>query len=390
VRNNCARGRLGFCLAELLVASVLALMLAAGVLAIVEPASGTSKARAAAIDIEQRLRAAAEALGGDVTAAGSGPANGVQGQAFGLMAPSIMPFRVGTHGDPPGTARTDALTLLSSAPVAVSTTLRLAWMPGGGPAEIALDPGCPPASASCGLSGGDVVLLVDGRGQADLFRVDAVAGVQLTLTPRGAVSGRSFPAGSFVVPVVVTTYYLKTGTPDGEQIMSGDGDLVDMPLVDHVTAFRVELMAEPRPPAVLLLSPGVRATYGPSPPPASEDDPRDDWPAGENCTFQVTGAGQAGRLPVLREGTALVPLGVDALTDGPWCPDASSPWRYDADLLRVRAVRFSVSAEAGRLEVRGRQSAFFLHTGLAREPSAAAADRHLLLDVVPRALQAGR
>jgi hypothetical protein len=252
-------------------------------------------------------------------------------------------------------------------------------------------PGCPAGDSSCGIRPGAAVLLLDGRGQSDLFRVDSVTGALLTLTPRGSTSGRLFPAGSVVVPVTVTVYYFKPGTStDGGQLMSGDGDQSDLPLVDHVTGLTFQLLGEPRPPQLRTGSGPSAASYGPSPPPPAEDDPRDGWAAGENCTFVATALGQTSRLAPLLPGTALVPLSAALLTDGPWCPDALAPGRYDADLLRVRAVRVTLRVEATVREARGGDPLLFAHPGSSRDRSSPAADQQVVFDVVPRALQRGR
>jgi hypothetical protein len=381
----------GFTVVELLVATAIVLVLTGGLLALVEPGPSGSKARAAAIDIQQRLRAATEVLGADLEAAGTGPVNGVRGQPFGAVVASVLPFRVGSRGDPPGTARPDALTVLAAPGVSSGTHLADAWFPGGGPANLALSPGCPAGDASCGLRADAVVLLLDGRGQADLFRVESVAGSLLTLVPRGITSGRAFPAGATVVPVTVVSYYFKPGaTGEAGQLTSGDGDASDMPLVDHVTQVSFQLLGEPRPP-ILAAGPGpARASYGPAPPPPLEDDPRDAWPMGENCTFVATAFGQVSRLPSLLSGTGLVPLSAAVLTDGPWCPDALAPGRYDADLFRVRAVRVTLRLEASWREARGADLRLFAHPGASRARAAAAADQEVVFDVVPRALQRGR
>jgi prepilin-type N-terminal cleavage/methylation domain-containing protein len=381
----------GFTLVELLVATAIALLLTAGLLAVAGPSSAGSKGRAAALDLQQRLRAAGEALGAELAAAGTGPVSGVSGRPFGTVAASLLPFRVGPGGDPDGTVRSDALTVLASPGAPAAALLAAPWTPGGGPAEIAVAPGCPAADPACGLRADATVLLIDGRGQADLFRLVSAAGSFVTLATLGATSGRAFPGGSFVVPVTVNVLYLKPG-PAGEagQLMSGDGGGSDMPLVDHVVALSFGLLGEPRPPA-LLAGPGLpRASYGPSPPPLPDDDPRDAWPAGENCTFLQTGATQASRLAPLHAPPGLVPLPAAWLGDGPWCPDAVSPGRYDADLLRVRAVRVTLRLEASAREARGSDPRLFAHPGDSRDLSAPAADRELVFDVVPRALQLGR
>jgi hypothetical protein len=378
--NKGAKGREGLTVVELLVATTLVLILTGGLLALASPGAAESKARAAAIDIQQRLRAGAEAVGADLALAGTGPVNGVFGLPLGGVVPTVLPQRIGSRGDPDGTARTDALTVLSAPGALAAARLAGAWTPGGGAATIAPTPGCPAGDPACGVQADAVVLILDGRGQADLFRVESAAGPVLSLVPRGRTSGRPFPAGSAVLRVVVSAYYLKPGAAgEAGQLVSGDGDASDMPLVDHVTALSFQLFGEPRAPS-LVGGPGPgRASYGPSPPSLLEDDPRDTWGAGENCTFVAVSPGQSSRLSALAPGTGLVPLSAAVLTDGPWCPDVLAPGRYDADLLRVRAVRVTLRVEAAGVGVRA-----------SRDGTSPAADRELVFDVVPRALQRGR
>jgi type II secretory pathway pseudopilin PulG len=386
--------RAGFTLAELLVAGTLTLLLLAGLAAVVDPSHATSQAQAAATDVRLRLRAASEALAADIRAAGSGPVNGVFSRALGSATPAVLPFRLGSRGDPPGTARIDAISLLSAAGVGAAAELADVFVPGTGVAQIAATAGCPAGDPSCGVRAGVPVLVVDGRGQSDLFNVTAVSGDLLTLAPRGPTSGRPFPAGSLLIPVTVVCYYLRPGTAaDGLQLMAGDGDTWDLPLVDHLTGLTVELLGDPRPPRLGSSGSSPSApTYGPTPPPVGTDDLRDDWPAGENCTFVATGGTQQSRMPTLTPGGSadLVVLPTAALTDGPWCPDGAAQNRYDADLLRVRAVRVTIRAEAASAAVRGADVRRFLHPGSSRDRSGVAADQVVVLDVVPRALQAGR
>jgi hypothetical protein len=367
--------RSGFTVAELLIAGTLALLLMTGLAAVVGPSHATSRAQAAAMDVRLRLRAASEALSADLRAAGSGPVNGVFGRALGAATPTVLPFCLGSRGDPVGTVRTDALSLISVAGAGAAAELAAPFTPGSGVAQISATPGCPAGDPACGVRAGMPVLLVDGSGQSDLFNVTAVTGQWLSLAPRGATSGRPFPAGALLVPVTVACYYLQPGAAaDGLQLMAGDGDTWELPLVDRLASLTIELLGDPRPPR--LGSPGTSpraATYGPVPPPDGTDDPRDDWPAGENCTFLAAGGVQQSRMPTLPSGGAagLVLLPASSFADGPWCPDGSAPNRYDADLLRIRAVRVTIRAEAPSAGVRS-------------------ADQSVVFNVVPRALQAGR
>jgi len=384
--------RAGFTLVELLVAGTISLLVMAGLLAVVGPDHSAWRVQAAATDIRQRLRAASEALLTDLHGAGGGPVNGVFGRSLGTVTAAVLPFRLGSHGDPAGTARADALSLVTAAGNAAAAALGEVFVPGAGVAQIVPTPGCQVGDESCGVRVGASVLLLDEGGQADLFSVTLVSGRSVGLERRGAISGRLFPAGALLVPVTVSSYYLRQGTAaDGGQLMSGDGGQSDLPLVDHLTGLTIELLGDPQPPRLEPGGTSPRAvTYGPLPPPLGVDDGRDDWPAGENCTFLASDGEQRSRLPTLSAGVGLVPLTVDLLTDGPWCPDHSAPNRYDADLLRVRAVRVTIRAEAGSATARGTDVRLFVHPGTSRDRSGVAADRQVVIDVVPRALHVGR
>ncbi len=386
--------RSGFTLAELLIAGTLVLLVMTGLAAVIDPSHATARAQAAATDVRLRLRAAAEAVTADLRSAGSGPVNGVFGRALGGFAPAVFPSRLGSRGDPPGTARSDALTVISTAGTGAAAELSAAFVPGVGVAQVAATSGCPAGDPSCGGHAGLTVLLVDGRGQWDLFTVATVTGASMELRPRGTTSGRAFPAGSLLIPVTVACFALRPGTAaEGLQLMTGDGDQWELPLVDHLTGLTFELMGDPAPPRLGSAGASPRAvTYGPVPPPVGEDNLGDDWPAGENCTFLTFAGGQSSRMSMLAgsAGAGLVPLPAAWLTDGPWCPDGSAANRYDADLLRVRAVRVTIRAEAALAAVRGADMRLFRNPGSSRSPSGVAANQGVVIDVVPRALQAGR
>jgi prepilin-type N-terminal cleavage/methylation domain-containing protein len=386
------RGSRGFSLLELLMAMALALVLITGVLSVASSGRAVSSAAAETIELEQRLRAVSEAVSADLASAGAGPMTGVFGRPLGAVVPSVLPFLVGPRGDPAETARTDAVTVLTSQPGGTATALAASFVPSGGSAQIAASPGCPVGDPACGIQAGDIVMIVDGGGQADLFDVVAVVGSAIQLHSRGTTSGRPSAPGAWVVPVTIASYYLKSGaTAEGLQLISGSGLASDLPFVDHVASLEVTLFGDPQPPR--LGSPGTsptRATYGPTPPPPGVDDPRDQWPAGENCAFLVRDGAQESRLATLDGGTDLVPLPPSLLTDGPWCPDAAAPNRVDADLLRVREVRVVLRLEAASPAVRGTDGRLFVHPGVARSPWRWVPDRQVTIDVVPRALHVGR
>jgi len=95
-------------------------------------------------------------------------------------------------------------------------------------------------------------------------------------------------------------------------------------------------------------------------------------------------------------GLALAPLAAESLTDGPWCPDAASANRYDADLLRIRKIRVTLRLQTGNAALRGAGSlaagpdAMFVTPGAAKSVSKSVPDRAIQFDVSPRNLNLGR
>jgi len=85
----------------------------------------------------------------------------------------------------------------------------------------------------------------------------------------------------------------------------------------------------------------------------------------------------------------LVELSPPVLTDGPWCPDAASPTRFDADLLRVRRARISLRLEAAPAQLRGRGT-FFMRPGASSSGLRLVPDRVVSFEVVPRGAGGGR
>ena len=170
----------------------------------------------------------------------------------------------------------------------------------------------------------------------------------------------------------------------------------DIPVVDHVVGLTFDYYGEPQPPMLKksVSDPaGPWTTYGPKPKPLGVPSGTA-WPDGENCAFTVDPAGgplQVPRLAGLGGGAlTLVKLTGAQLTDGPWCPDALNPNRFDADLLRIRKIAVTVRVEAAIAALRGPASALFTNGGTSRSGSRWAPDQEVRFEVSSRNLNLGR
>lgn len=234
------------------------------------------------------------------------------GAGTGGRLPGVMPFRRGTDApDPPGTFFADRVSVLSIPAFAPRTTVRIATE--GNAVLVNEQPTCPNSDPLCGFGTGELAVIFDESGAYDTFRITDVGKTPPVLVHAGSTLSKSYAEGAVVASVAAATYSLQTDQATGlRQLMKYDGDRTNLPLVDDVEGLRFE------------------------------------W------------FGAAGSL-----GRAL-------LTDGPWLPDAASPARYDADLLRVRRIRVSLRVRPERL---------FLGAPLL--------DQRISFDVTPRNLGVG-
>jgi hypothetical protein len=388
----------GYTIVEVVVATAVTLSVMAATLTIVsgfQLGFGTEGERA---DLQQRLRVAVTALSRDLSIAGAGPHQGARVGPLGSSMAAVFPFRQGAlRADPPGTVRRDLVTMISvPAHTSAQTTIRLPMPAGSGAAFINLDPGCPMSDAACGFSPGMDVLIYDDTGSYDTFRVLTAQPGVLQLQHTMADAAHFYGSGARIVEATSHTYYLKADpVTDTFQLMHFDGVASDVAVVDHVVVLTFGYLGEPSPPTLLrpVTDPvGPWTTYGPVPPRPGVQSTA--YPAGENCVFQVdaTSHAQIPRLTTLGDGfgTTLVELADDQLRDGPWCPDAVNPNRYDADLLRIRRLTVTVRVEAALSALRGPASALFLRGGTAGAASRWAADQEIRFDITPKNLNFGR
>lgn len=380
----------GFSLLELTIAMALTLIVSAGAFGVLRPSQSAFAIEPDTADMQQRLRVAALALSSDLVMAGAGPPRGARAASLLDSFPPVLPYRQGAEGNGAGAFSADKITLVT-VPTTVATTLASDLAAGDLTLQAAPRRGCADGLNLCGFTAGMAVLLYDDTGNYGTFTIAAVddGPSQLTLASRPAESsGTVYKAGTTVAEVRVDMYDLKVDAPAQTfQLMHSDGaDRADVPVVDHLVSLAFDYFGEPQPPILT----GSGPTYGPRPPARGLRTTA--YPAGENCTFRVdeaTGA-QTPRLLALSAASALVPLTASRLTDGPWCPDDTNPNRWDADLLRIRAVGVMLRVEAATAALRGPAGVLFAHGGTARGANRWLPDQEAHLRVSPRNLNWSR
>jgi type II secretory pathway pseudopilin PulG len=349
----------GFALIELLISTVIACTLMCVLLRLAVTAQESSRTFGNVQDLQQRLRVAAEAIAADLLMAGAGPLSAGWPAGLAGVLPPIVPARTGARSpDAELSHYADRVTILYVPESAPHSALRVGM--GSADAPLAIDEGSAGCTGddTCGFAAGDLLLVVDGQETGapyDLFTaVDADAGLVFHDLPLS----RAYPANSQVMRVRQRVYYLDRST---SRLMVYDGRASDVPLVDHIVDLRVEYYADPSSSAIAAPEGGPSCVYAEGPPP----------------------------VPLLADlgGTALKRLTAAQLTDGPVC--GASPYRFDADLLRVRRMQVVIRAEAESVELRG-TGPRFAHAGIAQGGVRWIPDRQIVFDVAPRNLNLSR
>jgi Prokaryotic N-terminal methylation motif len=382
----------GFSLLETLIAMSLMLVVTAGIFSLMNPAQGNFSAEPEISDMQQRLRVGADTLYKDLVMAGNGVyQGGLNGSLMFFFAP-VMPFRQGsTQDDPPGTFRTDTITLMYVPPTFAQTTMD-PHGPSLNSSEIAVmpEPGCPTNNQICGFTTGMTVLMYDDSGNFDVFTITNVQGSAMHLQHNNdKLTYTNYnPDTTKIVQANYFEYYLKTDNANGVyQLMFYDGSLnPDIPVVDNVVGLTFDYYGDPQPPTIKNTSSPWLTTYGPAPKAIANGA----WAANENCVF-AAGPVPTPKLDTLgTANSALVKLTATQLTDGPWCPDAANVNRYDADLLRIRKIGVTLRVQAALAALRGPASALFSHGGTSNGGSKWVPDQEIRFMVSPRNLNLGR
>jgi prepilin-type N-terminal cleavage/methylation domain-containing protein len=386
------RNQSGFSLLEVMVSTAIMLVVTAGVFSVLNPSQGAYSQEPEVADMQQRLRVGTDTLSKDLLMAGAGAYNGsLSGSLASFFAP-VLPYRNGSaNDDPPGTFKSNVITLMYVPSTMSQTTLK-DHGPNQGSSEVAVntEPGCPPGDDLCGFNTGMQALIYDETGNYDTFTVTNVQESAMHLQHNSDNwTYTNYNSTSKITQLSSHTYYLKAdAATQTYQLMHYDGGIgPDVPVVDNVVGLNFEYYGDPQPPQMLDAT-KLTTSYGPHPPPLNKT--YSNYAVGENCVFQVVGGFQVSRLPVLGNGSSLVKLDAANLTDGPWCPDNANPNRWDADLLRVRKIVVTLRVQAALASLRGPASTLFSIGGTSRKSTAWIPDQEVRFQVTPRNMNLGR
>lgn len=380
----------GFTLVELLVATTVTLVALGLAVALLHPPSVAFQALPEALDAQQRVRVAVQTLAAGINGAGAGPALGWAARVPPSW-PGVLPCRF--TGEPLGSvaggcARDDAITVMAMGLAAPQAILLEPVAAQGTGIRVGALSACALSLPVCRMHAGSRALVADGTGAWDVFNIAAVSPDGTLVAHAAGALTWLYPDGALVGEIETAAYSLRVDpTSHVPQLRRATNGSSDMPMIDDVTSLRFEYFGEAGVPQVLDDGDAERrrTTYGPLPPPAGIDHPPDAWTAGENCLFSRDQGQPSPRLAVLpSEESGLARLPLSMFTDGPWCPDDTSPNRYDADLLRVRLVRVTLRAQAQSAAVRGADPRLFSHPGAAREAARLVPDLEVRVDVALR------
>ena len=399
----------GFSLVEMLVSVTIMLAVTAGIFAVMNPAHGTFQTQPEVADMQQRLRVGVDTLYKDILMAGAGAYSGTQAGALNNFFAPVLPYKQGANAaidDGALRFRSDGITLMYIPQTVAQTTISAPMPNESAELKVNNEPGCPPPPAAdsclCGFKVGMTVLIYDDSGSFDTLTVTQVQcpAAHLQHNQQGDLS-KKYSTNAKITQMAMHVYYLDTTT---NQLMHYDGTTAGVanPVVDNVVGLSFEYWGDPTPPALKKPGTDQSVTYGPKPPALGLTQPPAPavayWPAGTNCTIDVTGAPvqQVSRLPSLGAVNAgLVKLNDPAnpntsLTDGPWCPDPNNVNKWDADLLRVRKITVTLRVQAALEALRGPAGTLFTKAGTSRGANSYAPDQEVKFDVAPRNLNLGR
>jgi hypothetical protein len=371
------RSSAGYTLIELMVSTTIMMVVMGAIFALVNPASGTARVQPEFADMQQRARVGAETLFKDLIIAGAGPymknqtsamisgqTQQVTGSLLNYFAP-ILPYRTGQVApDPPGSFRSDAITIMYVPNTPAQTSIRNDMPDASTELKVTAQDNCPMQGSTrdplCGFRTGDSVLIFDtSSGSFDSFVITNTQSDAMHVQHRGPDNtlAMDYGVGSPITELQNHTYYFDQ---QQNQLRHYDGLQTDVPVLDNVVGLSFTYYGDPNPP----LTPKPAASVGQ-----------------ENCVIDTAGSP---KLPTLAQDTGSIvkldPSLFTSLAGQSWCGGGSNA--FDPDLLRIRKIEIRVRVQTGDDTMRGYDTRLFTKPG--RGGAAMVPDYELRFEITPR------
>jgi hypothetical protein len=348
----------GFTLLEVLIACLLVLGVTAAVAAMAVPMRHAFERTINSAELSSGSRAALERLIFDVREAGSDASVGVP--SLGLADVAAVAVPLASLADQRIQSPGQAIKLARINLGAAQGVLRQRVAAGAATLQLETAARCMAVGMACGFEAGMTAILFD-TARSVIVTVRAVGAGGVLQTSAALTS--PFDPGAIVAAAAITTYGLRDESDGSRRLVRISPGGAEQPVIQSVVDFEVVFRGAAIGPQ-LVDADKPSPTYGPHVPLAYEDDPRDVWGAGENCTIgRDADARPVSRLAVIGPPTELTTLTTSVLTDGPWCPDHVDGSRFDADLLRTRAVELRLRVETSSALFRGPAGRLFRRAG---------------------------
>ena len=202
----------GYTLVEVLIATAVMLLTTSAVMTMVHEGLRRTPVLEDSMDLHQRARIAADAIGADLRAAGNGTSSG----PLAAVLPGIEP-RWATAAST--TASTDAVTVRYVPSLAARSRLAQPLDPGS--TIAVLEPGgCPQLTTACGFAVGMRAVVFEPSGQMDGLVIDAIGPDVLVLGAAAGSRSATYPAGSEIAQIVEASYVVD---PVSRQLRRSEG-----------------------------------------------------------------------------------------------------------------------------------------------------------------------
>jgi type II secretory pathway pseudopilin PulG len=219
---------------ELLIAMAITLIIAGAIAGAAPPARDAFERVPAELDLQQRGRAAIEALSQALRAAGS---NVAATESLGPLSDLLPCVSVGAEDE---SGDFTELTVIVPVRDPAQGLLAVDQSGAGAAMTLAADR-CPNVTDACGFTPGSTAVVADGAGRFEVFSIGATNAGARRVTPARALS-RSYPAGSVIVEADQWTFALAEQPDGSNSLIRTTAAGAVQPVVDFVNGLSFDVI----------------------------------------------------------------------------------------------------------------------------------------------------